>query len=78
MYLITWAAICNAVTYGISGELVLDYAAWIAGFCFVSTAIGMSMMNWVLKKIGRQSPLTMLLTFILGLSACFLLYFGII
>jgi uncharacterized membrane protein YfcA len=53
MYLIMWAAICNAVTYGISGELLLDYASWIAGFCFVSTTIGMCMMNWVLKKLGR-------------------------
>ena len=53
MYLITWAATCNAVTYGISGELVIDYAGWIAGFCFVSTAIGMSLMNMILKAMGR-------------------------
>lgn len=53
MYLITWAALCNSVTYGISGELVIDYAGWIAGFCLVSTAIGMTAMNYVLKAVGR-------------------------
>ena len=77
MYLITWAAFCNSVTYAITGELLIDYAGWIASFCLVSTAIGMTATNWLLRTLGRQSPLTMLLCFILAVSTCFLLYFGI-
>jgi hypothetical protein len=42
------------------------------------TAVGMSLIGVVMRKLGRQSPLVILLAFVLGISAVAVIYFGII
>ena len=38
--------------------------------------MAMTIFKWIMVKLGRKSPLVMLLSFVLGLSALSVLYFG--
>lgn len=74
MWLISFASLATLIQYAISGILDFTYALWIGSFCLVATAIGMVSLNWYMKKFNRQSPIVILLTFILWLSLAALIY----
>ena len=76
MYLITFASMSTTVSYAVSGQIIWSYAAWIASLCLTATAVGMISMNSLMKKIGRQSPIVILLCFIMTLSFVSVAYFA--
>lgn len=77
MYMIIFSTAASTITYTLNDALDVDYGLWVGGFCIVGTVAGMQMFGIVMKKLGRQSPLVMLLAFMLGISAVAVVYFGV-
>ena len=77
MYMIIFSTGASTMTYIIQGMLDVDYGLTIGGFCLIGTFVGMKVLDKVMKKLNRQSPLVMLLTLVLGMSALAVPYFGI-
>jgi uncharacterized membrane protein YfcA len=78
MYMIIFSTAASTISYAFGGLIVWSYAFWIGGFCVVGAIIGMNMVNAVMRKLGRQSPLVILLTFLLGISAVAVIILGIV
>jgi len=77
MYMIIFSTAASTLTYIINGQLNVPYGFWVGGFCVLGTLIGMFGINNIMKKLGRQSPLVMLLAFVLAISAVAVIYFGV-
>jgi len=76
MYMVLFSTGAVTVIYVIQGLLFISYGLWIGCFCVTGTLMAMTIFAWIMKKLGRKSPLVMLLSFVLGLSALAVLYFG--
>jgi uncharacterized membrane protein YuzA (DUF378 family) len=57
--------------------LEVEYSLWVGGFNVFGTIVGMLSLNVVMKMLGRQSPLVMLLVLIFAISVIAVPYFGI-
>ena len=57
--------------------LKINYGLWVGAWCVVGTLVGMQLIERLMKKWDRQSPLVILLAFILGIRAFAVLYFGV-
>ena len=66
----------STMTYIIEGMLDIEYGLFIGFFCLIGTFSGMKLLDKLMKKLNRQSPLVMLLTLVLGISAFAVPYFG--
>lgn len=77
MYMIIFSTGASTMTYIISGLLNLSYGLWVGGFCIIGTLLGMYLLNKIMKKLNRQSPLVFLLTFIFVISVIAVPVFGI-
>ena len=77
MYMIIFSTGASTMTYILNDMLELSYGAWVGGFNILGTLLGMALLNSVMKKLGRQSPLVILLSFILGISAIAVPIFGL-
>jgi len=76
MYMIIFSTGASTMIYIINGMLDISYGMWVGGFCFVGTFLGMHLLNVVMKKLNRQSPLVMLLSFIFIISVISVPIFG--
>jgi uncharacterized membrane protein YfcA len=77
MYMIIFSTGASTMTYLLNDMLELSYGIWVGGFCIVGTILGMILLKNIMNKLGRQSPLVILLSFILGISALAVPYFGL-
>ena len=77
MYMIIFSTGASTMTYIISGLLNLSYGLWVGGFCILGTLLGMYLLNKIMKKLNRQSPLVFLLTFIFVISVIAVPVFGV-
>jgi uncharacterized membrane protein YfcA len=77
MYMIIFATGASTFTYIINDMLNVSYGLFASVFCIIGTIAGMSLVDKVMRKLGRQSPLVMLLAFILLISAIAVPYFGV-
>ena len=78
MYMIMFSTAGSSITYAVFGTLNLSYGLWIGGWCAVASIIGLYILNKVVKKFDRQSPIVFLLTFVLGLSALLVPVFAVV
>jgi uncharacterized membrane protein YfcA len=78
MYMIIFSTSASTISYAIGELLNWSYGLWIGSWCIVGTIIGMKTVKTVMAKLGRQSPLVILLTFVLGISGVAVVVFGII
>lgn len=78
MYLVMFSTLGSSFTYILVGQLNLNYGLWISFWCIIGTYAGMKLLDWVMKKYGRQSYIIFLLAFILGLSAILIPVFATI
>lgn len=76
MYMIIFSTGASTTTYIINNLLKTDYALFIGAFQIFGTLIGMFVLKKFMNKIGRQSPLVILLAFILGISSVAVPFFG--
>lgn len=77
MYMIIFATCSSTIQYYLNSMLNFEYGLWVGFWCIVGTYGGMILIDKLMKKWDRQSPLVFLLSFILGLSAVAVLYFGL-
>ena len=75
-YMIIFSAGAAVMTYMFAGAIDLSYGSWVAGFNIVGTFIGMLVLNSLMKKFNRQSPIVALLTFIFIISVIAVPVFG--
>jgi uncharacterized membrane protein YfcA len=78
MYMIMFSTAGSSITYGVFGTLNIYYGLWIGGWCAIASVIGLYILNKVVKKFDRQSPIVFLLTFVLGLSALLVPVFAVV
>ena len=68
----------SSITYIVFGTLNMPFALWIGCWCAVASLIGLYILNKVMKKFDRQSPVVFLLAFVLGLSALLVPVFAVV
>jgi len=78
MFMIMFSSLSNSFLFSMAGLLNYEYGLWCAGFVVVGTILGIKMINDLIKKTGRSSYLTLLLAFVVGISAVVVPIFGII
>ena len=78
MYLVMFTTFGSSITYTLQGTLEPVYGAWTGTWCVLGSIAGMKLLDKVMKKWNRQSPIVFLLTVILGISALLIPIFGAI
>ena len=76
MYMMIFSTGASIVTMVLNDRLNLSYGFYVGFFCVIGGIIGMLSLKYVMRKLGRQSPLVILLAVILGISTTGVLYFG--
>ena len=76
MYMVMFSNFGSSVTYVIYQELNIKFGLWIGMFCSLSSIAGLFLLNQIVKKYDRQSPIVIVLAFIMGLSALLVPIFG--
>ena len=56
--------------------LRIEYAIWIGVWCAIGSLLGLNALEKINKKLNRQSPIVIVLAFVLGLSAILVPIFG--
>ena len=77
MYMIIFSTGASTFSYLLNGMLNIGYGVWVGSFCVLGTVTGMMLLEKLMVKFDRQSPLVMLLAFIMGISALAVPYFGL-
>ena len=78
MYLVMFTTLGSSITYYVQGTMNVQYALWTGAWCVLGSIAGMKLLDKVMKKWNRQSPIVFLLATILGLSALLIPVFGAI
>jgi uncharacterized membrane protein YfcA len=78
MYMILFSTAGSSITYLVFGTLNMPFAAWIGCWCAIASLAGLYILNKVMKKFDRQSPVVFLLAFVLGLSALLVPVFAVV
>jgi uncharacterized membrane protein YfcA len=78
MYMILFSTAGSSITYLVFGTLNVPFALWIGCWCAVASLVGLYLLNKVMKKFDRQSPVVFLLAFVLGLSALLVPVFAVV
>lgn len=78
MYMILFSTSGSSVIYIIYKLLNLQFGVWIGLWCSCGSVLGLYILNKVVKRYDRQSPVVFALTFVLGLSSLLVPIFGVI
>jgi len=76
MYMIMYSTFSSSFIYLIFGTLNIQYACWIAFWCVLGTMIGLKVLDTVMKKFQRQSPIVILLACLMAMAAIMVPIFG--
>lgn len=69
MYMIMFSSAGSSLVYIIYNMLNIPFAFWIGIWVASGSVIGLYILNEITRKYNRQSPIVMVLSFVLGLSA---------
>ena len=78
MYLVMFTTLGSSITYFLNGTMNIEYSLWTGAWCILGSFAGMKLLDKVMKKWNRQSPIVFFLALILGLSALIIPVFGAI
>ena len=78
MYLVMFTTLGSSITYFLNGTMNIEYSLWTGAWCILGSFAGMKLLEKVMKKWNRQSPIVFFLALILGLSALIIPVFGAI
>jgi hypothetical protein len=74
--MIIFSTLGSSAIYIIFGLLNIEFALWIGFWTTLGSMLGLSLLNKITAKFDRQSPIVIVLTFILGFSAVLVPIFG--
>ena len=74
--MIIFSTVGSSAIYIIFGLLNIYFALWIGFWTTLGSMMGLAVLNKVTKKFDRQSPIVIILSFILGFSAILVPIFG--
>lgn len=77
MYMILFSTAGSSTIYIIYKMLNLQFGFWIGFWCSLGSLLGLYLLNKVINKLSRQSPVVFALAFVLGLSALLVPLFGL-
>jgi uncharacterized membrane protein YfcA len=77
VYIITFSKLATCLIYFLNGEMQIDYALWVSLWDSVGAVIGLSLLNFYVDKIGRQSIIVAILTIVMFISVVAVPFFGI-
>lgn len=78
MYMIMLTSFTNSIMFLLSGFLDVSYGFWGGAWVVVGTAIGIKIVNKLVKDSGRASYIAILLTFVIIFSAIVIPIYGTI
>ena len=78
MYMIMFSTAGSSIIYMLYQVLDVQYALWLGFWCSMGSIAGLYILNQIMKKFNRQSPIVFLLAFVLGLSTIMVPLFGAI
>lgn len=78
MYLVMFTTLGSSITYFLNGTMNIEYSLWTGAWCILGSFAGMKLLEKVMKKWNRQSPIVFILALILGLSSLIIPVFGAI
>jgi len=76
MYIVTFSTFASCCIFMIAGSLTMDYALWIGAWGVLGAIAGLLIVDWLMKKLGRQSIIVIVLTVVLGISVIIVPVFG--
>ena len=77
MYLVLFSKLAACAVYLMAGVINVYYSLWIGLWCIIGSTLGIFLLEKVMSKIKRQSPIVIALAFILGLEAIIVPVFGV-
>ena len=78
MYMILFSTSGSSIIYIIHKMLNLQFCFWIGFWCSSGSLLGLFILNKIIKRFDRQSPVVFSLTIVLGLSSLLVPIFGAI
>ena len=75
-FMVFFSASLSVVQYWLLGRLPLDFALLFAAICFVSSLIGLRVVQQAITKLGRPSIIVFSVSIVLGVSAILTTIFG--
>lgn len=76
--MILFSTIGSTVVYALQGNLNILFGLWIGFWSCFASVIGLFVLDKIVKKFNRQSPLVIVLTGVLALSTVLVPIFGYI
>lgn len=76
MYMIMYSTVSSSLMYIIVGTLDIGYGFWISFYSVIGTIIGMKILDTIMKKFQRQSPIVIILVFLLMSASIMVPLFG--
>lgn len=78
MYMILFSTSGSSVIYIIHKMLNLQFSMWLGFWCSSGSLVGLYILNKIIKRFDRQSPVVFALTIVLALSSLLVPIFGAI
>ncbi|KAG0581448.1 hypothetical protein KC19_4G252700 [Ceratodon purpureus] len=75
-FMVFFSSSLSVVQFWLLGRLPLDFALLFAGICFVSSLIGLRIVQQAISKFGRPSIIVFAVSIVLGVSAILTIIFG--
>lgn len=76
MYMILFSTAASSTVFILYQILDFGYAMWIGIWCVLGSIIGLNMLEKINQKLNRQSPIVIVLAFVLGISVVLVPIFG--
>lgn len=76
MYMILFSTSGSSIIYIIHKMLNLQFSFWIGFWCSSGSVLGLYILDKIIKRFDRQSPVVFALTMVLGLSSFLVPIFG--
>jgi len=77
-FMILFTSISSTAQYFVSGTLIEDYGLFFAGVGLLSSFVGQTLLNWLLKKYNRRSYIVIAIFLVIAASTVLLLVTGMI
>jgi uncharacterized membrane protein YfcA len=76
LYMVTFSTVASCLIYYLNGQLIFNFAIWIAFWATIGTIIGLVICNHFLAKSGKQNPIVWVLFFMFVVSVIAVPLFG--